>query len=129
MSYQQPLRRTWWLKHRHFALYMLREATVLPLVFFLCSLLAGMWSLATPQHWLQWQAFMAQPWVIAIHGLALIAALYHAATFFVLFPRVMPIRIGTKSVPSAVMVAGQWFAVVAVIALFLWLFLFVADQV
>lgn len=31
-----PLKRNWWLKHRFLKLYMLREATVLPLLFSRC---------------------------------------------------------------------------------------------
>ncbi|MFN3899423.1 MAG: hypothetical protein ACK4ML_03540 [Alishewanella aestuarii] len=31
--YLQPLSRSWWLKHGFFLRYMLREATVLPLLF------------------------------------------------------------------------------------------------
>ncbi|MCH8493543.1 MAG: fumarate reductase subunit C [Idiomarina sp.] len=122
MSYKPELTGSWWLKHRFFMLYMLREATVLPLVFLLCSLLAGIYSLASPEQFASWQAFMARPWVLALHGLALVAALYHAFTFFQLFPRVMPIRIGARLLPPALMVAVQWAAVLAVIVLFLWLF-------
>lgn len=124
MSYKPFLTRAWWLKHRFFVLYMLREGTVLPLVFLLCSLTAGGFALQSAEHFARWQHFMATPGVIAAHGLALIAALYHAFTFFRLFPRVMPIRIGAKQVPSAIMVAAQWIAVVTVIVVFLWLFIF-----
>lgn len=124
MSYKPTLTRTWWLKHRFFVLYMLREGTVLPLVFLLCSLTAGGFALQSAEQFARWQHFMAIPWVVAVHGLALIAVLYHAFTFFRLFPRVMPVRIGAKLVPPAIMVAAQWFAVVAVIAAFLWLFMF-----
>ncbi|EGN75476.1 fumarate reductase subunit C [Idiomarina sp. A28L] len=124
MSYKPTLTRTWWLKHRFFMLYMLREGTVLPLVFLLCSLSAGAFALQSVEQFASWQRFMANPWVVAIHTVALIAALYHAFTFFKLFPRVMPIRVGTKLVPPAIMVVGQWLAVVAVITVFLWLFVF-----
>lgn len=128
MSYKPTLTRSWWLKHRFFVLYMLREGTVLPLVFLLCSLTAGAFAMQSAEQFAHWQRFMAAPWVVAVHALAFIAALYHAFTFFQLFPRVMPIRIGTKLVPPAIMVVGQWLAVVAVIAVFLWLFVFSGDH-
>lgn len=37
MSYKSELGRTWWLKNPAFKAYMLREATVLPLVFSSCA--------------------------------------------------------------------------------------------
>lgn len=123
MSYKPSLTGSWWRKHRFFKLYMLREATVLPLAFFICSLLAGVFSLQDPERFAHWQAFMSNPLIIAVHALALLASLYHALTFFVLFPRVMPLRIAGKSVPAVALVAGQWAAVVLVILVFLWLFM------
>lgn len=122
MSYKAELPRTWWLKHRFFKAYMLREATVLPLVFFACSLIAGAWSSHNAECFSTWQAFMQHPLVIALHLLALVASLFHALTFFSLFPRVMPIRLGTKVVPAWVMIAAQWAGTVTVIALFLIIF-------
>ena len=52
-----PLKRNWWLKHRFFKLYMLREATVLPLVFFTLCLLAGMVALLQGAE--SWQGWLA----------------------------------------------------------------------
>lgn len=117
-----PLARTWWLKHRFFKRYMLREATVLPLVFFLLCLLAGMVALLKgPASWQGWVAFMGSPVVLALNLLALAASLYHAATFFVLFPRVMPLRIAGHRLPDTAIVAGQWAGVVVVALLLFWL--------
>ncbi|MCP1316143.1 MULTISPECIES: fumarate reductase subunit C [unclassified Halomonas] len=117
-----PLARTWWLKHRFFKLYMLREATVLPLVFFLLCLLAGMVALFKgPASWQGWVAFMGSPVVLALNLLALAASLYHAATFFVLFPRVMPLRIAGHRLPDTAIVVGQWVGVVVVALLLFWL--------
>lgn len=122
MSFKARLTGSWWQKHRFFKLYMLREATVLPLAFLLCSLLAGVFSLQDLERFAHWQAFMSHPLIIAVHAIALLASLYHAFTFFVLFPRVMPIRIGSKMVPAQLLVIGQWLAVIVVIAISLWLF-------
>ncbi|RUO29225.1 fumarate reductase subunit C [Aliidiomarina sedimenti] len=124
MSYKPQLTGSWWLKHRFFKAYMLREATVIPLAFLLCSLLAGAFSLQDPERFQHWQAFMSNPLVILVHTLALTTSLYHAATFFVLFPRVMPIRVGNYQLPARYLVLAQWGAVWLVVALFIWLFAF-----
>ena len=122
MSYTPQLKGRWWQKHGYFKRYMLREATVLPLAFLLCSLLAGAFSVADATRFEHWQSYMAHPVIMSLHGLALIASLYHAATFFVLFPRVMPVRIGARKVPDAAIVGGQWAAVLIVLVLMLGLF-------
>ncbi|MEP4891501.1 MAG: fumarate reductase subunit C [Aliiglaciecola sp.] len=123
MTYHTSLSRTWWLKHNAFKAYMLREATVLPLTFFILCLVSGIFSLWQGEsQWLNWQVAMAQPWVLVINLIALMASLFHAWTFFVLFPRVMPIRIGEITVPANLLVAGQWAGVFSVIILFFWLF-------
>lgn len=123
MSYKPTLGRTWWLKNSAFKAYMLREATVLPLVFTLLCLLAGIYSLSKGEtSWLAWLAAMGNPLVLALNALTLVASLYHAATFFVLFPRVMPIRLGNKKVPDGLIVAGQWAGVAGVFVLAGWIF-------
>ncbi len=123
MSYKPVLTRTWWLKHRTFKAYMLREATVLPLLFFLLTLSCGVYSLCQGEsQWQAWQDSMKHPVVLVINSLALVASLYHAWTFFQLFPRVMPIRLGSKTLPAQVLIAGQWAGLLAVFVLFTWLF-------
>lgn len=107
--YQPKLSRNWWLKHNYYRLYMLREATVLPLLFFLGCLLYGLYCLTqSAAHWQSFQLFMQQGWVIALNLLAFAASLFHAKTFFALFPRVMPLA------PAWLMISGQWLATLLV---------------
>lgn len=107
--YQPVMTRNWWLQHRYFQMYMLREATVLPLLFFIGCMLYGLYCLSLGEtQWQQWLAFMAQPWVVLLNLLAFIASLFHAKTFFELFPRVMPLA------PPGLMIAGQWLATLLV---------------
>ncbi|MDZ7851551.1 MAG: fumarate reductase subunit C [Halomonas sp.] len=123
-SYFPELKRDWWLKHPYFKKYMLREATVLPLVFFLVCLLAGLVSLLQgAESWQGWLKFMQNPLVIALNFLAFIASLFHAWTFFQLFPRVMPLRAAGRTLPPNLMVLGQWLGVVAVMLLAAWIFM------
>lgn len=115
--YQPKLNRNWWLKHNYYRFYMLREATVLPLLFFIGCLLYGLYCLAqSSAHWLSFQLFMQQRWVIALNLLAFAASLFHAKTFFALFPRVMPLA------PAKLMIVGQWLATLLVVAGLLMLF-------
>nr|WP_298374977.1 fumarate reductase subunit C [uncultured Halomonas sp.] len=123
VGYFPELKRNWWLKNRYFMAYMVREATVLPLVFFIACLLAGLYSLLLgPGSWQGWLHFMQNPITIAINLLALGASLFHAATFFTLFPRVMPLSVGGKAIPAKWIILGQWFGVLLVMVLFAWVF-------
>ncbi|MDO8909347.1 MAG: fumarate reductase subunit C [Pseudohongiella sp.] len=107
--YLPAFRRDWWLQLRFYQLYMLREATVLPLLFFISCLIYGLYSLSQGEsQWLKWLDFMARPWVVALNVLTLAASLFHAKTFFELFPRVMPLA------PPSLMIAVQWLATVVV---------------
>lgn len=123
VGYVPAMKRDWWLKNRYFTLYMVREATVLPLVFFIGCLLAGLYCLLQGQEsWLAWLQFMQHPLTIAVNLLAFAASLFHAWTFFQLFPRVMPLKVGGRAVPTKVIILAQWFGVIVVIGLFAWIF-------
>lgn len=123
VGYVTELKRDWWLKNRFFTLYMLREATVLPLVFFIGCLLAGLYCLLQGQEsWLAWRHFMQSPLTIAVNLLAFFASLFHAWTFFQLFPRVMPLRVGERAVPAKIVILAQWLGVIMVVGLFAWVF-------
>ncbi|MFV0574291.1 MAG: fumarate reductase subunit FrdC [Vibrio sp.] len=115
--YVRSMNRTWWSKHPYYRFYMLREATVLPLILFTLFVMCGLASLVKgPVAWMHWQEFMQNPLVIAINIVALAGSLFHAATFFSMMPQVMPIKLKGKLVEPKIIIAAQW-AAVAVISL------------
>lgn len=115
--YTPEMPRTWWKSHPFYRFYMLREATVLPLIFFTLFLLCGLGALVKgAEAWQTWLNFMANPVVIAINLVALAGSLFHAHTFFGMMPQVMPIRIKGKLIAKNVIVLSQW-AAVAVISI------------
>ncbi|UJF19522.1 fumarate reductase subunit FrdC [Vibrio sp. SS-MA-C1-2] len=115
--YVRTMKRTWWKDHSFYRFYMLREATVLPLIFFTICLTFGLGSLVKgPEAWQGWLNFMANPIVVILNVLALLGSLFHAQTFFSMMPQVMPIKVGGKLLEKKVVVLAQW-AVVALITL------------
>ncbi|MGB2079414.1 MAG: fumarate reductase subunit FrdC [Vibrio sp.] len=115
--YVRPMERNWWSKTPFYRFYMLREATVIPLILFTIFLTIGLGSLVKgPEAWATWLDFMANPVVVLINVLALAGSLFHAQTFFSMMPQVMPIKIKGKTLDTKVVVAAQW-AIVAVISL------------
>ncbi|MDW6004412.1 fumarate reductase subunit FrdC [Vibrio mangrovi] len=115
--YIREVKRTWWKNNPFYRFYMLREGTVIPLIFFTLALTAGLLCLVKgPEAWQSWLNFMANPLVVAINIVALIASLFHAHTFFGMMPQVIPVRIKGKKLSTGIIVLGQWF-IVAVISL------------
>lgn len=113
--YVREMNATWWSKHPFYRFYMLREATVLPLVLFTLFLTFGLGALVKgAEAWSAWLSFMANPIVIAINLVALAGSLFHAATFFSMMPQVMPIRIKGKPIEKQTIVLAQWAAVAAI---------------
>ncbi|STQ77165.1 fumarate reductase subunit FrdC [Grimontia hollisae] len=113
--YVREMKRTWWKDHPFYRMYMLREATVLPLIFFTLCLTFGLGSLVLGEAaWNSWLSFMANPVAIAINIVALAGSLFHAQTFFSMMPQVMPIRIGGKLLDKKVVVLAQWAAVAVI---------------
>ncbi|MDG3084682.1 fumarate reductase subunit FrdC [Vibrio hannami] len=113
--YVREMKATWWQKSKFYRMYMLREATVLPLIFFTLFLTWGLGSLVKgPESWEAWLSFMGNPLVIIINILALLGSLFHAQTFFSMMPQVMPIRIKGKLLDKKLIVLSQWGAVAAI---------------
>lgn len=110
--YVREVKRTWWKNHAFYRFYMLREATVLPLILFTLFLTFGLGALVKgPEAWQTWLAFMANPLVVGINLVALAGSLFHAHTFFSMMPQVMPIKLKGKSVDKRLIVLAQWAAV------------------
>lgn len=110
--YVREMNRTWWSNHPFYRFYMLREATVLPLVLFTVFLTFGLGALVKgPESWQTWLDFTANPLIVGINIVALLGSLLHAQTFFSMMPQVMPIRIKGKLLDKKLIVLGQWAAV------------------
>jgi fumarate reductase subunit C len=118
--YVREIKRTWWNAHPFYRFYMIREATVLPLIFFTLCLIVGLGCLVKgPEAWNSWLGFMKNPVVGVINTLALFASLFHAHTFFGMMPQVVPVRVKGKLLSKRVVVLAQWAAVLVISALFL----------
>ncbi|WP_162062333.1 fumarate reductase subunit FrdC [Vibrio taketomensis] len=120
--YVREMKRTWWQSSPFYRFYMMREATVLPLILFTLFLTVGLGALVKgAEAWQAWLDFMANPIVIAINIVALAGSLLHAQTFFSMMPQVVPIRLKGKPVDKKVIVLAQWAAVafISLVVLFI----------
>jgi len=112
----------WWLRNAFYRRYMLREATSVLVLLYSLNLLLGLYCLLLGKDaWEHWRLTMQQPFFTVCHLLALLAALYHAHTFFQLFPKVIELRIGPRKLPDGVLIAGQWLGFLMCSAVMLWI--------
>ena len=114
--YRPQMPRGWWLRQRHYFLYMVRELTALPLALWLLWLLYDIRRAAGGPN-----SFYASssPAFVAFSVICLGFALYHSYTFLSLAGVIINIKVMGKPVPSRVIVLSQfaaWFVASVVIA-------------
>ena len=123
MSKRRPYVRSmdgWWKKNPFFVEYMVHESTALFVAAYAITLLVGLVRLGQgPEAWAGWLGAMQSPLSIIAHLVFFVAIVYHAITWFKLFPLTMPpMIVNGKKVPPNVVVGSGWTAaVVAALAL------------
>jgi fumarate reductase subunit C len=113
--YQRQQSRWWWTRNPVFRRYMLREGTSIFVLLFSFELIYSLLQLNLGEAaWHNWLTLLAHPLFIAFNLSALVAALYHAATWFKLAPKIMVVRIGDWKLPEKTMLTGQWLGMLLV---------------
>ena len=88
--YIRKVQRTWWLGHRRYVVYMLRELTSLFVGLYCAVLTVGLIRLA--QGAAAWSAFLdalSSPASVALQLVCLAFAVFHSVTWFALTPKAM----------------------------------------
>jgi fumarate reductase subunit C len=89
-----PYRRSmtgWWRRDPFFVRYMWREATALAVAVYAVVLLAGVWSLSRGEAAFEaWLATLRGLPSIALHLVLAAAFVHHAASWFEIMPKTMP---------------------------------------
>lgn len=111
----------WWRRDPFFARYMLREATALAVMAYVVLLIAGLDHLAQgAAAWQQWLGFLRSGWSLVLHGVLLLAMLFHAYSWFEIMPKTLPnLYVGQHRVPAGAIQAGGW-AAVALVSMLVW---------
>ena len=112
--YRRPMPRTWWLGHRVYFFFMVRELTSVFIAGYLVLFLLMLHKLAAGREAYEaYLRFLARPGMLAFHVVALAAALYHSVTWFNVTPMVMRLQVGEKRVPPMLIVGGNYAAWIA----------------
>jgi fumarate reductase subunit C len=100
----------WWLKHPYYIKYMIRESSALFVALYSGILLHGLWCLTKGQsEYEAWLEGLTNPLYIVFHFVAMLLALYHTYTWFMVSPKVVPhIYIGTDRIPDFYISAVQY---------------------
>lgn len=108
---------SWFFRHPRYLRYMAREITCIFVGAYCVLLVVGLQRLAAgPGPWESFLLGLRSADSIVFHLLALVAAVYHAATWFGATHKAMPIQIGEDFVPPHV-ISGAHYAVWIVLSL------------
>jgi fumarate reductase subunit C len=101
---------SWFFRHPRYMRYMAREVTSIFIGAYCVLLVVGLERLSAGQA--AWEAFLLalqSPVSVVFHLLALVAAVYHAATWFNATQKAMPVQIGEDFLPGN-MISGAHYA-------------------
>ncbi len=113
--YARKVERFWWLGHRRYVVYMVRELTSLFVGLYCAMLVVGLFRLA--QGRAAWDGFMAalsSPPGVLFQLICLTFAAYHSVTWFALTPKATPLVLRGEPVPDKAIVGAHYAAWVVV---------------
>jgi fumarate reductase subunit C len=101
---------SWYFRHPRYLRYMSREVTSIFIGAYCVLLVVGLQRLAAgPAAWEGFLLALQSPLSIAFQFLCLVAAVYHAATWFNATQKAMPLQIGEDFVPGN-LISGAHYA-------------------
>lgn len=114
-------RASWWLKQPRYIRYMMREMSAAFIGIYALILIAGLYRLSQGEAaYREFLGAAAGPAGLTFAVIAMVFAIYHTYTWFQVTPKAMPLAVGGKRVPGALIVAAHWLGFVIVSAA-LWL--------
>jgi len=100
---------SWYLRQPRYLRYMARELTCVFVGAYALLMLAGLVRLAQGREaYDQFLQSLAGPAGIAFHVVTLAFVLYHAVSWFNVTPKAMPVLVGEKFLPGAVIVGAHY---------------------
>lgn len=114
----------WWLKKLSYTKFITRELTSLAVGYAAVALLAQVWALSRGEEaYGRFVAFLQSPVVLVLHGLLLLALLFHTVTWLNLAPKALVLRLGGRRVPDQVVLAAHYLAWLLATGLVAWVLL------
>lgn len=110
-TYRREIKRSWWMQLPFYSAYMLREATAIFTLLYTIILIFGLGALAKGKSaFVDWASAQSHGAVMWFAVIAFVMVFYHTITWFAATPKVMPLQVGAKKVPAALIIAAHWMA-------------------
>jgi succinate dehydrogenase subunit C len=114
----------WWLGEWHYLKFILRELSSVFVAVFVIETLCMLSALRDgPESYAHFQQYVRNPLVIALNIVGFLFVVFHTITWFNLAPSAMPVRLGGKPVPGALVAAPSYIAWVILSGFVCWLVL------
>ncbi len=111
----------WWLKKLPYGKFITRELTSLAVGYAAVLLMLQVWVLSRgPGSYERFQEILASTPLLILHGVVLLALLFHSITWFNLAPKALVLHLGRKRLPDAAVLAGHYAAWLVATALVVW---------
>ena len=120
-SYRKRYPIFWWLKKLPYGKFIARELTSLAVGYAAVLLMLQVWVLSRgPGTYERFQEILATPALRILHGVVLLALIFHSITWFNLAPKALVLHLGRKRLPDAAVLAGHYAAWLVATALVVW---------
>jgi len=120
--YRRPIPTWWWVRKRTYFVFVMRELSSLFVGWLVVYLLMFLWAVGRGEDaYADFLDGADSPWVVALNVVALLFLALHVVTWFNLTPQAMDVRMGSRRVPAAAVIASQYAALVVVSAFVFWL--------
>ena len=108
-TYRPPMPATWWLRHRRYFLFMMRELSSVFVALFVLLYLYEFFLLSKgPQVYGLFQESLRSAGFLVFYAVALVFALYHTCTWFGVLGKIQVVRLGNWTVPPGLVTAGAF---------------------
>ena len=122
--YRRPVSTYWWIGRWPYLKFILRELSSIFVAWFVVLTLLQISALSRgPTEYVEFEAWLRRPIVIALNAVSFCFVVFHAVTWFNLAPKAMAIRVGGKRVPSMLIAATNYFAWLAASVAVAWVVL------
>jgi fumarate reductase subunit C len=112
----------WWTRKRSYFMFVMRELSSIFIAWFVLYLLLFVRAVGRGET--AYEDFLdtaASPWLVAVNVVAFAFVLLHTATWFLLTPQALALRVRGRRVPGLVIIGAQYVGLAAVSAFVLWL--------
>ena len=107
--YRRPVPTWWWVRKRSYFVFVMRELSSLFVAWLVAYLVVFLYAVGRSEgayaEFLDWAA---TPWVVALNVVALLFLALHVVTWFSLTAQATDVKMGSRPVPAALVIASQY---------------------